>query len=264
MAWAGCLLLLGIVGLAVIGPLLTPYSPIATMPADQLLPPSLLHPAGTDQFGRDVWSRVMWGGRLSLGAGGLAVALAVLPGSLLGLLAGYAGNRVDAIIMRIVDVLLAFPSLLLALTLMAVFGPGLVSAALAVGVAGIPRFTRVVRAGVLRVRSALFVESATALGLGPGRILFRHILPHVVDIIVVLGSLELGYALLNIGALGFLGLGAKPPAPEWGMMLAEGRGYLRYAPWLTVFPGMAITFSVLALNLVGDALRDGLDARAGG
>lgn len=263
-AWAGGALLLIVVGLSLAAPGLAPYDPIATAPADQLLPPSLVHPAGTDLFGRDVWSRLLWGGRLSLGAGVLAVTLAVLPGSLLGLLAGYAGGRLDSLLMRIVDVLLAFPSLLLALTIVALLGPGLASAVLAVGLAGIPRFARLVRAGAQRVRSEPFIEAAYVIGCRSGRILLRHMAPNVQGIIIPLSSLELGYALLNISALSFLGLGAQPPTPEWGAMLAEGRALLRHAPWIATAPGLAITLSVLAFNLLGDALRDTLEARVQG
>jgi peptide/nickel transport system permease protein len=260
-AWTGAIVLLMVVGLSLAAPALAAYDPIATAPADQLLPPSLAHPAGTDLFGRDVWSRLLWGGRLSLGAGVLAVVLAALPGSLLGLLAGYAGGRLDSFLMRIVDMLLAFPSLLLALTFVAWLGPGLTGAALAVGLAGIPRFARLVRAGTLGVRSELFIEAARVVGCRPGRILLRHIAPNVRSIVIALSSLELGYALLNIGAFSFLGLGAQPPTPEWGAMLAEGRTLLRHAPWVATAPGLAITLSVLAFNLLGDALHDALDAR---
>ncbi len=260
-AWTGALLLAAVVGLSLAAPVLAPYSPIAADPANQLLPPGPAHLAGTDLFGRDVWSRLLWGGRLSLAAGILAVTLAALPGSLLGLLAGYSGGWLDALLMRLVDMLLAFPSLLLALALVAWLGPGLVSAALAVGLAGIPRFARLVRASTLGVRSELYIEAARVIGCRPERILLRHVAPNVSSAVIVLGSLELGYALLNIGALSFLGLGAQPPTPEWGAMLAEGRGLLRDAPWAPTAPGLAITLTVLAFNLLGDALRDALDPR---
>jgi peptide/nickel transport system permease protein len=260
-AWIGALLLAAAVGLSLAAPILAPYSPIAADPINQLLLPSPAHLAGTDLFGRDVWSRLLWGGRLSLAAGILAVTLAALPGSLLGLLAGYSGGWLDALLMRLVDMLLAFPSLLLALALVAWLGPGLVSAALAVGLAGIPRFARVVRSATLGVRSELYIEAAQVVGCRPGRILLRHVAPNVGGVVIVLGSLELGYALLNIGALSFLGLGAQPPTPEWGAMLAEGRTLLRDAPWVTTAPGLAITLTVLAFNLLGDALRDALDPR---
>jgi ABC-type dipeptide/oligopeptide/nickel transport system permease subunit len=260
-AWIGAILLLAIIGLSLAAPGLTSYDPIATAPAEQLQPPSLGHPAGTDLFGRDVWSRLLWGGRLSLGAGTLAVVLAVLPGSLLGLLAGYTDGRLDFFLMRIVDVLLAFPSLLLALTIVALLGPGLLSVGLAVGLAGIPRFARLVRAGASGVRSEPFIEAARVIGCRPGRIMLYHVAPNVREIIIPLSSLELGYALLNISALSFLGLGEQPPIPEWGAMLAEGRALLRHAPWISTAPGVAITLSVLSFNLLGDALRDALNVR---
>ncbi len=260
-AWTGAVLLLAIMGASLAAPGVAPYDPIATAPASQLQPPSLNHPAGTDLFGRDVWSRLLWGGRSSLGAGILAVGLAVLPGSLLGLLAGYAGSRLDSVLMRVVDVLLAFPSLLLALTIMALLGPGLTSAVLAVGLAGIPRFARLIRAGASGVRSEPFIEAARVIGCRPSRILLRHVAPNVRQIAIPLSSLELGYALLNISALSFLGLGAQPPTPEWGAMLAEGRALLRHAPWISTAPGLSITLSVLAFNLLGDALQDALDVR---
>jgi ABC-type dipeptide/oligopeptide/nickel transport system permease subunit len=260
-AWSGAVLLLVIVGLSLAAPYVAPHDPIATAPARQLQPPSLEHPAGTDLFGRDVWSRLLWGGRLSLGAGALAIALAVLPGSLIGLLAGYMGGWVDSLLMRSVDLLLAFPSLLLGLTVVAWLGPGLLSVVLAVGLAGIPRFARVIRAGAAEVRSEPFIEAARVIGSRPWRILLRHVAPNVQEIAIPLASLELGYALLNISAFSFLGLGVQAPTPEWGAMLAEGRALLREAPWVSTAPGLAITLTVLALNLLADALRDALDVR---
>ena len=259
-AWCSALLLIAIVALSLGAPWLTPYHPIATSPAAQLLPPGLLHLAGTDLLGRDVWSRLLWGGRLSLGAGLAAVGLALVPGSVLGLVAGYAGGRLDGLLMRTMEVLLAFPSLLLALTIVTWLGPGLVSSTLAVGVAGIPRFARLVRAGTLGVRVEPFVEAARAIGCQPRRIPLRHVIPNLRGMIIAVGTLELGYALLGIGALSFLGLGAQPPAPEWGASLAEGRALLREAPWVATAPGLAITLTVLAFNLLGDALQDALDA----
>jgi peptide/nickel transport system permease protein len=261
LAWIGGIVLMTIAVLSLAAPMLAPYDPLATAPAHQLLPPSLAHPAGTDLLGRDVWSRLLWGGRLSLAAGVLATALAALPGSLLGLLAGYIGGRFDAALMRIVDVLLAFPSLLLALTFVAWLGPGLMSAALAVGFAGVARFVRVARAAALSIRSEPFLEAARVIGCPPARIALYHVAPNVMDTVIVLSSLELGYALLSIGALSFLGLGAQPPTPEWGLMLSEGRVLLREAPWVTAYPGLMITLAVLAFNLLGDVLQDALSGR---
>jgi ABC-type dipeptide/oligopeptide/nickel transport system permease subunit len=261
-AWTGAALIAMLLVLSLAAPYLAPYDPIATSPADQLQPPSLNHLAGTDLFGRDVWSRLLWGGRLSIGGGVLAILLAVVPGTLLGLLAGYTGGWLDAFLMRVVDVLLAFPSLLLALTMVTVLGPGLFSVVLAVGLAGIPRFARVVRASTSQIRLGLFIEAARVVGCRPSRILLRHIAPNLRDIIIPLAALELGYALINIGALSFLGLGVQPPTPEWGAMLAEGRTLLRQALWITTAPGLAISLSVLAFNLLGDALRDALGRQA--
>ncbi|MCS7259350.1 MAG: ABC transporter permease [Anaerolineae bacterium] len=256
--WAGGSLICLILFAVAAAPLLTRHDPLATAPASQFQPPSFDHPIGTDLLGRDVWSRLVWGGRLSLIAGAVATLLAVLPGSLVGLLAGYLGGKVDAVLMRLVDMALAFPTLLLALTIVSTLGSGLTSATLAVGCAGMPRFARIVRGATLGVRYAPFIEAAHTIGCPPSRILWRHMAPFVADSIIVLGALELGYALLNIGALSFLGLGAQPPAPEWGLMLTEGRTYLSVAPWITAAPGCAITLTVLAVNLLGDALRDAL------
>jgi peptide/nickel transport system permease protein len=261
--WLGGLLLLALASLALAAPVLASQDPRHASPALQLLPPGPGHLAGTDLLGRDVWSRLLWGGRVSLAAAVGATSLAAIPGSLLGLLAGYAGGRVDMFLMRLVDVSLGFPSLLLALTIVAVLGPGLESALLAVGLAGIPRFARLVRANVLTVRTELFIEAARVVGCRPARIIWRHVAPNVLDTVIVVGSVEVGYALLNIGALSFLGLGAQPPTPEWGLMLAEGRVLLRSAPWATAFPGLAIALSVLAFNILGDSLRDALGGTPG-
>ena len=262
-AWSAGLVLVVMVALACVAPVLAPYDPLAAVPATQLLPPSTTHPGGTDLLGRDVWSRLLWGGRRSLAAGLAASLMAVLAGSLLGLLSGSAGGRIDSLVMRAVDVWLAFPNLLLALTIVAWLGPGLSSAALAVGLAGIPRFARLARANALVVRGEPFIEAARVIGCRPARIALRHIAPHLLDTIIVLGSLEMGYALLSVGALSFLGLGAQAPAPEWGLMLADGRALLRPAPWASAFPGLAIALTVLALNLLGDALRDALGNPSG-
>ncbi len=255
-AQLAALLLLLILGMALAAPLLSRQAPNLTQPSHQLLPPGPGHPLGTDLFGRDVWSRLVWGGRYSLTAALAAIVLSVIPGTLLGLTAGYLGGGADRVMMRIVDVLLAVPSLLLALALVAALGPGLVSAALAVGLAGIPRFARVTRASAQSVRSAGFIEAARAAGARDGRIVLRHVLPNTASTVLVLGALELGYALLNIGALSFLGLGAQAPLPEWGLTLAEGRALLRPAPWVAIAPGMAITLSVLSLNLLADAFQN--------
>jgi peptide/nickel transport system permease protein len=242
-------------------PLLTPYDPLDMAPGEQFLAPTWTHPAGTDLFGRDVASRLLYGGRLSLGIGALAVAIALLPGTMLGLIAGYYGRRADRIIGWLVDVMLSFPSILLALTIIAVLGPGVSNVVVAVGIAGIPNYTRLVRAQVLSVRRQPYVRAAITIGCTNLRILLRHILPNIFGPLLVLATLDVGWAILNASALSFLGLGIQPPLPEWGAMLNEGRGYLRNAPWVTAAPGLAIAFTVLAVNLLGDALRDALDPR---
>jgi peptide/nickel transport system permease protein len=246
---------------AAAAPLLSPYDPLHITPADRFLQPSAQHPAGTDLFGRDLATRLLYGGRLSLGIGATAVLISSLPGTLLGLLAGYYGRWLDRIISWWVDVMLAFPSVLLALTIVAALGTGPLNVVLAVGIAGIPNYTRLVRGQVLSARRQAYVRAAVIVGANPARILLRHILPNVFGPILVLATLDVGWALLNASALSFLGLGVQAPTPEWGLMLNEGRGYLRNAPWVTAAPGLAIALTVLSVNVLGDALRDTLDPR---
>jgi peptide/nickel transport system permease protein len=209
-----------------------------------------------------VASRVLYGGRLSLGIGVLAVLIAGLPGMALGLLGGYYGRWADRIIGWLVDVMLAFPSILLALVIVAALGPGVANVVVAVGLAGIPNYTRLVRGQVLSVRRQPYVRAAVTVGCSDWRILLRYILPNIFGPIIVFTTLDIGWAILNASALSFLGLAVSSPTPEWGVMLNEGRGYLRDAPWVTAAPGLAIALTVLAINLVGDALRDALDPRS--
>jgi ABC-type dipeptide/oligopeptide/nickel transport system permease subunit len=253
---------LAVLVLAVLAaPILTPTDPLAMQPSQQFLPPGRDHVAGTDLFGRDIAARLLYGGRLSLGIGGIAVLIAALPGTVLGLIAGYYGRWADRLIGWLADVMLSFPSILLALTIVAALGPGISNVVVAVGIAGIPNYTRLVRGQVLSARRQAYVRAAVTVGCTDFRILWRHILPNVFGSIIVLATLDIGWAILNASALGFLGLGVQPPTPEWGIMLNEGRGYLRDAPWVTVAPGLAIALTVLAVNLLGDALRDALDPR---
>jgi peptide/nickel transport system permease protein len=256
LAW---LALLVVAALA--APLLTPYDPLQMSPEEQFVPPSAKHLLGTDLFGRDVAARILYGGRISLGIGLVAVLFAALPGTALGLLAGYYGRWPDRLISWLVDVMLSFPSILLALMIVAALGPGVANVVVAVGIAGIPTYTRLVRGQVLSVKRQPYIRAAVTVGARDLRILLRHILPNVFGPIVVLATLDFGWAILNASALSFLGLGTQPPTPEWGAMLNEGRGYLRNAPWVTVAPGLAIALAVLAVNLVGDYLRDALDPR---
>jgi len=258
----------GVVGLAVLGvialsmvlaPWLTPYDPLAMDYEEQLLPPSSAHIFGTDLFGRDVFTRVLYGSRISLSVGILAALLAALPGLILGLLSGYYGGPFDQLVMRLTDVVLAFPSLILSLGIVAILEPGLVNVTIAVGLAGIPGYVRLVRGNVLSVKEALYVEAAQAIGCRHHRILFRHILPNISASVLVLVTMDVAWAILRATSLSFLGLGAQPPTPEWGAMIDEGRELLRRAPWVSLTPSAVMMLAVLSINLVGDALRDALD-----
>lgn len=260
-ALAAISFLAGLVILLIAAPALTPYDPLAMLPGQQFLPPQAKHLAGTDLFGRDIATRLLYGGRLTLSIGVVAVLIAALPGTALGLIAGYYGRWSDRLITWLVDVMLAFPTILLALTIIAALGPGMPNVILAVGIAGIPNYTRLVRGQVLAARRQPYVRAAVTVGCSDLRILLRHILPNIFGPILVLATLDVGWAILNASALNFLGVGVQPPRPEWGAMLNEGRGYLRNAPWVSAAPGLAITLTVLAVNLLGDCLRDALDPR---
>lgn len=251
-----------LVTLAAIGAdVIAPYSPTAIAPVQALQGPSPSHWLGTDHFGRDTLTRIMYGGRTSLQIAAAAVLIAASVGVFLGLVAGYYRGRVDDVIMRTVDIILAFPGILLALVIVTVLTPGVPSLVLAVGVAGIPHFARVARGSTLVVMANQYVEAARVGGCSDSRIIRRHILPNIMAPIIVLLTIAAGTSLLTAAALSFLGLGPQPPTPEWGAMLTIGRDYLRVAPWLMVFPGLVISGTVLAVNLLGDGLRDALDPR---
>ena len=247
--------------LALGAPWWSPGDPIRTAPRQALEPPGGRHPLGTDQFGRDVASRVVYGARISLTVGLVAVSIAVLLGAPLGLVSGFYGGRLDAFVMRVMDVMLAFPGILLALAIVSVLTPGLANVMIAVGLAAVPTYARLMRATALSAREFLYVEAARAIGARDLFILARYILPNVVAPLIVTATLGLGAAILSAAALSFLGLGSQPPTPEWGRMLSEGRDYLREAWWISTFPGLAIMVTVLAMNLLGDGLRDVLDPR---
>lgn len=253
------LFLLGVA--AVLAPLLAPHDPAAVDVLRRLAPPSDEFPLGTDQLGRDVLSRLLYGARISLGATVLAAVAIAVTGMVLGVLAGFAGGVVDAVISRVIDVLLAFPGLLLALALTGVLGPNLRNLMVAVVIVSWAGYARVVRAAVLAERERPYVEAARALGSSRRRVVLRHLLPNIVAPIVVLTTLDLAAILLGISALSFLGLGVQPPTAEWGAMLAEARPYLSRSPNLMLFPGLAIFLTALAFNLVGDGLRDALDPK---
>ncbi len=261
MALAGGLLLLAVAVAAVAAPSLAPAHPERLSLGESLEPPGPRHPFGTDYYGRDVLSRVLFGARVSLAIGLLAQLLALVVGATLGALAGYFGGWVDFVISRAVDVFLAFPDLLLAIGIAAALGPGLASVLLALGLVGWPGLCRLVRGEVLALRERDYIQAARAIGAGHWWILRRHVLPNVLTPILIASSLGLGSRIMQEASLSFLGLGVQPPVASWGSMIHYGLRWLSRAPWLVVFPGLAIALAVLGSNLLGDGLRDALDPR---
>jgi peptide/nickel transport system permease protein len=260
--FAGGLLLVGLfVVAAVAAPVVAPYDPAKPDYQSLLQPPTAEHPFGTDDKGRDIFSRVVHGTRISFTIALVAVAIATAVGVPLGLLVGFSGGWSDALVGRLIDAMFAFPVILLAIAILAVTGVGLSGAIVAIGLVGIPEFARVARAAMVGEKERDYVLAARAEGCTPARIVFRQILPNTLGAVLVLVSLGFAFAILNETALSFLGLGAQPPTPSWGADLAAGRRYLREAPWMTVYPGLAILFLVLGLNLAGDGLRDIADPR---
>jgi peptide/nickel transport system permease protein len=246
---------------ALLAPVLPLADPIQIDSPRALYSSGLPYLFGSDQYGRDVFSRVIFGSRVSLMVGPIAVGIGLVPGVACGLLAGFYGGWTDAILMRMVDVMLAFPGILLALGIVAVLGPSLTTLMIAVGISSIPTYARITRASVLSARENLYVDAARVVGAPDASILLRHILPNIVAPIIVVATLGVGAAILVAATLSFLGLGSQPPTPEWGRMLSEGRQYLREQWWIATFPGLAIMLTVLALNMLGDGLRDALDPR---
>jgi len=251
------------IALAVIAPLLAPYDPIATDWRAVRKPPSALHLFGTDELGRDVLARVIWGARASLMAGLVSVSIALAVAVPLGLLSGYLGGVVDGLLMRIIDAMLAIPFLVLAIALAAFLGPSLTNAMIAIGVVQTPIFTRLTRGQALAVKHEDYIEAARAVGNPHRRILLRHILPNILAPILVQATLAIAAAIIAEASLSFLGLGQQPPAPSWGSMLNTASHFLSQAPWMAVWPGLAIFSLVLSFNLLGDGLRDALDPRGG-
>lgn len=247
--------------LGILGPYLAPYDPNEMDMSARFAPPSFSHPMGTDDFGRDMLSRIMVGARVSLQVGIIAVGLATVVGSLLGMIAGYSNRVLDEVIMRSMDVLFAFPAILLAIAILAALGRGVTNAMIAIGIVYTPIFARIARGAVLSVSREEYVEAASAIGARRGRILFRHIFPNSLAPLIVEVSLSLAFAILAEAALSFFGLGTQPPDPSWGRMLSEGRAYFRQSVWMGVFPGLAIMFTVMGFNFLGDGLRDVLDPR---
>lgn len=253
---AGAVILLVLVGLVLCAPLLTPLDPQQVDTSNTLQAPTALHRMGTDNLGRDIWTRFLYGGRISLATGFAACALGAFVGVALGVVAGYYGKRVDAVLIWFSEVLLAFPGILLAMVILAVLGAGQQNVIVAVGIALIPSFLRMARGSVLSARNELYVEAARALGVRDGQIMFRHILPNIARPLIVLLTLGIGGAILEGAALSFLGLGAQPPSPEWGAMLNAAQGFMRVAWWMSFFPGAGIFLTVLAINLLGDGVSD--------
>ncbi|MGH2454113.1 MAG: ABC transporter permease [bacterium] len=255
----GGVLLLLVIGGALFAPFLTGYDPVEVAPAQRLQGPSAAHPLGTDLYGRDTLTRVLYGGRISLAVAGLAVMLALLAGGVLGVLSGFWGGWADALVMRLSDILLAFPAILLAIGLLAFLGGGFWNVVLAIAIIYTAPLARVGRAAVISVRHEEYVEAARALGADDLRLLGRHVLPNATAPLIVETTLRLALAILAEAALSFLGLGTQPPAPTWGQMIAEGRAVMTFTTWPAIGPGLAITVTVLGFNLFGDAVRDALD-----
>ncbi len=255
----GFLILLVVVALA--APVLTPYDPIKMSPTEALQSPSWSHPAGTDRLGRDIMTRIMYGARISLQLGFISVGISMIVGGFLGLMAGFFGGWVDTSIMFVTNILLALPGVLLALVILAALGPGLVNVMIAVGISAIPSYIRVVRGSMLSAKESDYVHAARVTGGSNTRIIFRHIAPNILSPVIVLATLGFATAILIGAAVSYLGLGASPPTPEWGVMVSEGRGQLQRAWWLSTMPGLAIMLTAIALNLLGDSLRDALDPR---
>jgi peptide/nickel transport system permease protein len=257
----GVVVFLLVVSVCLLASVLAPYSPTQMATGPILQPPSAQFWFGTDELGRDVLSRVLYGGRISIQLVAIAVALAFCTGSALGIVSGYFGGVVDAVIMRLTDAMLAFPALILALSIIALLGPSMLNAMIAVAIINVSGFARLVRGEVLAVRNVDFVRAAYVLGASDIRIMVRHVLPNVTGNLIVFGSLTASQALITESGLSFLGLGAQPPQPSWGLMIATGVKYTQFW-WMSFFPGAAIFLVVLALNFVGDAVRDSLDARS--
>lgn len=268
LAVAGMLIIGGVILTALLAPVLASEHPdsngiFQAYPADNKMAPSRAHPMGTDALGRDMLSLIIYGSRISIVVGVFAVGLAIVVGSSLGAIAGFVGGVLDNVIMRIMDIMLAFPTILLALVIVVIIGPGLFNAMVAVGIVAIPTYARITRATVLAERDKEYVTAARSLGARPRRILWNHIIPNALSPIIVAASLGIATAILDAAGLGFLGLGAQPPTPEWGLLLSRNKSYMFTSPWMVFFPGIAIMFLVLGFNLLGDGLRDALDPKLG-
>ena len=261
LAVVGFAIVLFFIILAIIAPWIAPYSYKGQVLVDRLQGPSSKHWFGTDDFGRDIFSRIVYGARISLWVGFFSVLGSVVLGTLLGIVAGYYGRWVDTLISRVFDIMLAFPSILLAIAVVAILGPSLQNALIAIAVINIPNFGRLIRSKVLSVKQEEYIMAARAVGMKDSRILYRHILPNSISPVIVQATLAIASAIIEAAALGFLGMGAQAPTPEWGKMLSDSKQYLVQAPWTLFFPGIAIMLTVLGFNLMGDGLRDVLDPK---
>lgn len=262
LALVGFIMLIALILVAIFANVIVDYeSAITQVMSERQQTPNAQHIFGTDCYGRDMFARIVFGARTSLFVGLLTILIALTFGSIIGAVAGYYGGRVDNIIMRIVDVLMAIPSMLLAISVVAALGTGLVNIVIAMSVSQIPRFARIVRSSILSIKGQEFIEAAKACGTSDARIIFKHIIPNAIGPIIVQATLAMGTMILTVSSLSFVGLGIQPPTPEWGSMLAEGKEQMRYFPHLVTIPGFAIIVAVLSLNLMGDGLRDALDPR---
>jgi len=261
LAKVGLTIVVLMVIVAVFAPWIAPYNPDRENIRQRVQPPSLTHVFGTDDFGRDVLARVIFGSRISLEVGAIAVGISMVAGTTLGAIGGYHGGYVDEIIGRLLDILFAFPAILLAIAIMGALGAGIGNAMIAIGIVYTPIFARIVRASFVQIREESFVEAARGVGASDARIIWRHILPNALGPLLVETTLSLAFAILAEAALSFLGLGTPPPTPSWGRMLSEARDYMELAPWMSIFPGIAIMLTVIGFNFLGDGIRDSLDPR---
>ncbi len=263
LAMVGLIIMVLLIVLAICAPLLADYEEDAIKQnmKERLQYPSKEHIFGTDQYGRDIFARIIFGARVSLSVGLLTVLVSLTIGAIIGSIAGYFGGKVDNILMRITDVFLAIPHMLMAISIVAALGPGIGNLLVAMVISNVPRFSRIVRSSVISIKDQEFIEAAKACGTSNSRIILKHIMPNVIGPIIVQATLSIAAIIINISGLSFLGLGVKAPTPEWGTMLAEGKTQMRYYPYLIMIPGMAIVITVMALNLMGDGLRDALDPK---
>lgn len=261
LSWVGMVLFAILCAVAILAPIIAPYGPIDQSVMNRMRPPSMEYLFGTDAFGRDQFSRALYGARISLAVGVVSVLLGMTIGGLLGVLAGYFGKRIDAVVMRSMDVLLSFPTLITGIVIVALLGPSLTNVIVAITVTLIPKFARIARAPTLAVKERAYIEACRAMGFSHTRIILFHIVPNILTEILVMASLWTANAIMIEAGFAFLGLGVRPPTPTWGGMIREGFEHIFQAPWMSIFPGLCILLAVLSLNLIGDGLRDALDPR---